>query len=226
VESYRNSATQRVGSIRKTLIETSRCLFELASQNSSVASLSVQETPAAGVSETHPITRAQTSTAARLKPMEVNEPLTGKTPKRNRALFYDRSDADLNSIHKYVQKRKQECPGMMVFCVPEDVAKDGNPWQAGMGRITCAYCGQNTYCYCLICHTPLCVGSICHLIGDRDEQPYVEATMYSMDGGEPSKLYFRNTCSDIWHHRGRENYCRPARLDGVTTNLDSIIEAE
>jgi len=73
---------------------------------------------------------------------------------------------------------------------------------------------------------PLCTTNIIGVADRLGEPPFVEANMESLDGGEPSKLYFRNSCSDIWHHEGRQKYRRPGSLENVTTNLESMFQVE
>eukprot|EP00542_Grammatophora_oceanica_P022876 CAMPEP_0194031210 /NCGR_PEP_ID=MMETSP0009_2-20130614/4439_1 /TAXON_ID=210454 /ORGANISM="Grammatophora oceanica, Strain CCMP 410" /LENGTH=83 /DNA_ID=CAMNT_0038671299 /DNA_START=159 /DNA_END=410 /DNA_ORIENTATION=- len=62
--------------------------------------------------------------------MAVSEPVTGKTPKRNRKQFYDKNDDELDTDHRFVKTRKAECPGFVVFTVTEDVANGGEESQA------------------------------------------------------------------------------------------------
>ena len=57
-------------------------------------------------------------------------------------------------------------------------------------------------------------------------EKYIVANMESSDGVEASKLSFKNTCSDIWHHDGRVNYRRPSQLESVTANLEGMFQVE
>eukprot|EP00542_Grammatophora_oceanica_P001818 CAMPEP_0194065850 /NCGR_PEP_ID=MMETSP0009_2-20130614/85696_1 /TAXON_ID=210454 /ORGANISM="Grammatophora oceanica, Strain CCMP 410" /LENGTH=642 /DNA_ID=CAMNT_0038718741 /DNA_START=1379 /DNA_END=3307 /DNA_ORIENTATION=+ len=226
VEAYRNAATQRVGNMRKTLIKISKCLFELASESSSVPGSSIPETPAAAsVSESHPFTRSQASAASRLKPMEVSEPVTGKTPKRKRQQFYDKDAAELNTGNKFDNDGGGVPRDGGLLCARE-CCEAGLEWKRGMGRQACVVCQNKTSNFCLTCRMPLCTTNISGAADRLGEPPFVEANMESLDGGEPSKLYFRNSCSDIWHHEGRQKYRRPGSLENVTTNLESMFQVE